>query len=98
MKLHFQTSPLAYTKETNVRVSRAQENSTRYAQEKNINTLSQQNIINNYFETFDASYSEVSIKNLIAARLQPSYVLPELHDHKALSAKAEELLSFSLAI
>jgi hypothetical protein len=98
MKLHFQNATADYLQNSSVRVSRAQENSTRYAQEKNINTLSQQNIINNYFETFDASYSEVSIKNLIAARLQPSYVLPELHDHKALSAKAEELLSFSLAI
>jgi len=98
MKLHFQNATADYLQNSSVRVSRAQENSTRYAQEKNINALAQQNLINDYFETFDNSYSEVTIKNLISARLQPSYQLPTVHDHKALAEKSQELLNFSLAV
>ena len=98
MQLNFQTTTSGLTQGTKVTYSRTGENSARYANEKQIQALSQQNIVNNCFATFDKNYSEIEIKNLIAARLQPSYVLPELHDHKALSAKAEELLAFSLAI
>jgi len=98
MQLNFQAITSGLAQGTKVTYSRTSENSARYSNENSIQTLSQQNIVNNYFATFDKNYSEIEIKNLIAARLQPAYVLPELHNHKALSAKAEELLAFSLAI
>ena len=99
MKLNnFQAVNTDYTQTTKIKTSRSQENSVRYAQEKNITTLAQQNIVNNYFETFDESYSEIAIKNLISVYLQPAYTLPEVHDYKTLSSKAEELLNFSLTI
>ncbi len=98
MKLNFQAVNSDYAQKTTMKYSRSQENSARYAHEKDITTLAQQNIINNYFETFDESYSEVAIKNLISVHLQPAYTLPEVHDYKTLSTKAEELLNFSLTI
>ncbi len=99
MKLNnFQAVNTDYTQTTKIKAARSQENSVRYAHEKDITTLAQQNIINNYFETFNESYSEVAIKNLISVHLQPSYTLPEVHDYKTLSTKAEELLNFSLTI
>ena len=98
MKLNFQAVNSDYAQKATVKYSRSQENSARYAHEKDITTLAQQNIINNYFETFDESYSEVAIKNLISVHLQPSYTLPEVHDYKTLSTKTEELLNFSLTI
>ncbi len=101
MKLQLQNTLSTYSdtsKETSVRQSNAGQNAAGFSQEKNIQNVSQQNIVNNYFEVFDQSFSDVTIKNLISARLQPAYQLPEVHDHKALSAKANELLDFSIAI
>ena len=101
MKLQLQNTLSTYSdvpKDTSVRQSKAGQNATGFAQEKDIQNISQQNIVNNYFEVFDKSFSDVTIKNLISARLQPAYQLPEVHDFKTLSAKANELLDFSIAI
>ncbi|MFC2073693.1 hypothetical protein ACFLR3_00430 [Campylobacterota bacterium] len=101
MKLQLQNTLSTYSdtsKETSVRQSKAGQNATGFSEEKNIQNVSQQNIVNNYFEVFDQSFSDVMIKNLILARLQPAYQLPEVHNFKALSAKANELLDFSIAI
>lgn len=101
MKIHGQNTLPTYSeapKDTSVRQSKAGQNAVDFAQEKNIQNVSQQNIVNNYFEVFDQNFSDVTIKNLISARLQPAYQLPEIHDFKALSAKADELLDFSIAI
>jgi len=101
MKLQLQNSMPTYSEtsqNSEVRQSRAGQNAAGFNQEKNIQSLSQKNIVNNYFEVFDKSYSDVTIKNLISARLQPAYQLPEVHNFEALSAKADELLDFSIAI
>ena len=101
MKLQLQNTLSTYSdtpKETSVRQSKAGQSAAGFTQEKNIQNLSQQNIVNNYFEVFDQNFSDVTIKNLISARLQPAYQLPEIHDFKALSAKANEFLDFSIAI
>ncbi len=101
MKINSQSTLPTYSeapKETSIRQTKAGQNALGFAQEKNIQNINQQNIVNNYFEVFDESLSEETIKNLISARLQPAYQLPEVHDYKALSAKANELLDFSIAI
>lgn len=101
MKLHFQSIAPAYseqTKNTTVTYSRASEKATGFANEKQIQSLQQQNVVDEYFKLYDQSYSDVAIKNLIAARLQPSYQLPHIHDTKVLSSKADELLNFTLSI
>lgn len=101
MKVHSQNTLSTYSeapKDTSVQQSKAAQNAAGFSQQKNIQNLSQQNIVNNYFEVFDEGYSDLTIKNLISARLQPAYQLPEIHDFKALSAKANELLDFSIAI
>jgi len=89
----------AYLPDTNqenkVSTSRAAQNSNLYSDENNITALHQKNLVDNYFTIFEKDYSDVAIKNLIAARLQPSYQLPTIHDTKALAAKAKELLDFS---
>jgi hypothetical protein len=72
--------------------------SSKYANENNIQKLDQKNIIDGYFKIFNESHTEVEIKNMIAARLQPAYQLPQVHDHKTLSLKAKELLNFSFTI
>ena len=69
-----------------------------FSHEKNIKNISQQVIVNNYFEVFDKSLSTETIKNLISARLQPEHKLPNVHNFEALSAKADKLLDFSIAI
>jgi hypothetical protein len=101
MKLHFQSSAPVYseqTRDTTVTYSRASEKATGFTHEKQIQSLQQQNVVNEYFKLYDQSYSDVAIKNLIAARLQPSYQLPQIHDTQALTSKADELLNFSLSI
>lgn len=101
MKLHFQNSTPIYSLQTDnspVTYSRASEKATGFAHEKEIQSLQQQNVVDEYFKLYDKSYSDVTIKNLIAARLQPSYQLPHIHDTKALLSKADELLDFSLSI
>ena len=101
MKLNFSSAAPQYfeqTKSMPTVQSRANQHSTNFAQEKNINKLEHQNLVNNYFQIFDQSYSEVTIKNLISARLQPSIELPRVHNTEYLSSKSEELLEFSLAI
>jgi len=98
MQINFQEITSGLAQKTKVTYSHSGESSARYANENRIQSLSQQNIVNNYFTSFEKSHSEIQIKNLIAARLQPAYILPQLHDNQALSAKAEELLSFSLSI
>jgi len=77
---------------------KANNSSNHYANVQQIQHLEQKNIVDDYFKTFDKSHTEIEIKNLIAARLQPSYQLPQIHDTKALSLKARELLDFSLSI
>jgi len=101
MKIHFQNSAPAYseqTKSTTVTYSRASEKAVGFAHEKQIQSLQQQNVVDEYFKLYDKSYSDVAIKNLIAVRLQPSYQLPQIHDSQLLSSKADELLNFSLSI
>jgi len=101
MKLHFQSSAAAYseqTKNTTVTYSRASEKAAGFSHEKQIQSLQQQNVVDEYFKLYDQSYSDVAIKNLIAARLQPSYQLPHIHDTQVLSSKVDELLNFSLSI
>lgn len=100
MKLHFQNAAPVYSeqmKNTTVTYSRASEKATGFAHEKEIQSLQQKNVVDEYFKLFDQSYSDVAIKNLIAARLQPSYKLPDIHDTKALLSKADELLDFSMS-
>ncbi len=101
MKINNQTTVPTYSEspvDTSLKQSNASQNAAGFAQEKNIKNINQQNIVNNYFEVFDQSFTEETIKNLISARLQPAYQLPEVHDFKALSAKANHLLDFSIAI
>jgi len=101
MKLHFQNAAPVYTeqmKNTTTTYSRASKKATGFAQEKEIQSLQQQNVVDEYFKLYDQSYSDVTIKNLIAARLQPSYQLPSIHDTKALLSKADELLDFSTSV
>jgi len=101
MKLYSQGLAISLPEQTpkvDVNISKANDHSIRYADEKQIQKLDQQNIINNYFQTFDKSHTEIEIKNLIAARLQPAYQLPQVHDTKALSLKAQELLKVSFSI
>lgn len=98
MKLHFHSASSNYTQNTGVRYSHANENSTRYTQEQSIHSLSQQNIVNNYFQIFDKNHTETQIKNLIAARLQPAYTLPEVHHTDKLASRINELLDFTLTV
>jgi len=101
MKLHFQNSVPVYseqTKSTTVTYSRASEKAVGFAHEKQIQNLQHQNVVDEYFKLFDQNYSDVTIKNLIAVRLPPSYQLPQIHDYQLLSSKADELLNFSLSI
>lgn len=101
MKVQSQNTLTTYSeapKDTSVRQSKAGQSAVGFAQEKNIQNISQQNIVNSYFEVFDEGYSDLTIKNLISARLQPAYQLPKVHDFEALSAKANGLLDFSIAI
>ncbi len=99
MKLNFQSLASNYSeqvKNIHVTYSKASENAIGFSQEKNINNLHEQNMVNNYFKIFDQNLSDTAIKNLISARLQPSSALPEVHKMENLSAKAHDLLSFSL--
>jgi hypothetical protein len=101
MKLNFQNSTLTYPQQTGntpVTYSRASEKAAGFAQEKEIQSLQQKNVVDEYFKLYDQSYSDVAIKNLIAARLQPSYQLPLIHNTEVLSSKADALLNFSLSI
>ena len=101
MKIHSQAPNInlnEQTKKIEIKSSNVSNNSALYANEHNIQKLDQKNIVDDYFKTFDKSRTEVEIKNLIAARLQPSYQLPQVHDMQLLSSKAKELLNFSLAI
>ena len=101
MQLNFQnTLPDLSQKVQNtpVQTRHSSAESINFAQEKNIQKIEQQNLVNGYFKLFGENHSDVAIKNLISARLQPAYVLPEIHDTQALSDKAAELLDFSIAI
>ena len=102
MKIQSQNTLPAFTetssKDIPVRQSKASQNAAGFVQEKGIQNINEQTIVNNYFEVFEEGYSEVTIKNLISARLQPAYQLPIVHNFETLSAKANELLDFSLAI
>ncbi len=101
MKLQLQNTLPTYaesSQKSETHQSKATQNAVGFAQEKNIQNIAEKNIVNNYFEVFDESLSDVAIKNLISARLQPAYQLPVIHDFKALSAKANKLLDFSIAI
>ena len=101
MKVDTQISVPQYTaqsKSAPVVHSKAGVHTTSFTQENKIQKLDQINIVNNYFKIFDQNLSETAIKNLISARLQPGYQLPQVHNTQALALKAEELLDFSLAI
>ncbi len=78
--------------------SNAAASSHQFSDANDIKNIADQNVVSSYFDIFDENFSEVTIKNLISARLQPAYKLPQIHDSKALSAKANELLNFSIAI
>lgn len=101
MRLDFQSSASPYSEQAkNIKVtySKASENALGFTQEKKINHLHEQNMVDSYFKIFEQNLTDTAIKNLISARLQPSYKLPEVHNMENLSAKANELLSFSLKI
>lgn len=101
MKLNLQSPATVYpeqAKNTAVTFSRASERAAGFTHEKQIQSLQQKNVVDEYFKLYDENYSEVAIKNLIAARLQPSYQLPKVHDTNALLSKADMLLNFSLSI
>lgn len=101
MQLNFSSTSLYHldtTTKTQVPASHVNERSTNFSNENNLNTIEQKNLVENYFKIFDENYSEVTIKNLITARLQPTSVLPQVHNIKELSAKSEELLDFSLSV
>jgi len=100
MKINLQDSgfqPTDSTQKTVPRASRVNLNSINYANEKQIQRLEQQNIIDGYFKIFDDSLTEIEIKNLISEKLQPSFLLPQVHNTDELSLKAKELLDFSLS-
>ena len=86
------------TNEAPAKRSNSTQTAVGFTQENNIKDISQQVIVNNYFEVFDKSLSVDMIKNLISARLQPEHKLPNVHNFEALSAKADKLLDFSIAI
>lgn len=102
MKIQSQTSGFNFPEQTQKTVSdtssKSTSSSSKYANENNIHKIEQKNIIDGYFKIFNESHTEVEIKNMIAARLQPAYQLPQVHDYKALSLKAKELLNFSFTI
>lgn len=101
MKLDFQSSVSNYSEQVkNIRVtySKASESAIGFTQEKKISHLHEQNMVDSYFKIFDQNLTDTAIKNLISARLQPSYKLPEVHKMENLLAKADDLLNFSLAI
>ena len=80
------------------RASHANERSASFSNENNINAIDKKVLVENYFKIFDENYSEVTIKNLISARLQPTSALPTIHNFEKLSSKAKELLDFSLSV
>lgn len=86
------------TSKVQVRPSHANQRSTSFSNENKINTLEHKALVENYFKLFDENYSEVAIKNLISARLQPSSALPKVHNIEELSLKSKELLDFSLSV
>jgi len=90
---HSNTSPKIQAK-----VSYANEHSTSFQNENDINTIEKKNLVDNYFKIFDESYSEVTIKNLITARLQASTTLPKVHNTQEISFKSKELLDFTLSV
>ena len=99
--MKIQDTAVSYSLPTNdapVQRSTSAHNAAGFTQEKNIKNISQQVIVNNYFEVFDKNLSVETIKNLISARLQPEHKLPNVHNFEALSAKADKLLDFSIAI
>lgn len=102
MKVQAQITGLNFTEKTQraeiALSSKSASGSNKYAAENHIEKLEHRNIIDVYFKIFDGSHTEVEIKNMIAARLQPAYQLPQVHDTKALSLKAKELLNFSFTI
>jgi hypothetical protein len=101
MKLDFQSSVSNYSEQVkNIRVtySKASENAIGFTQEKKINHLHEQNMVDSYFKIFDQNLTDTAIKNLISERLQPSYKLPEVHNMENLLAKANDLLNFSITI
>lgn len=101
MQLNF-SSTSSYHSDTTpkiqVRTSHANERSTSFSNENNLNTIEQKALVESYFKLFDENYTEVEIKNLIAARLQPSSALAQVHNTQELSLKYKELLDFSLSV
>lgn len=101
MKLNLKSSifqSVEQPRTTPVIHSKVSTKTAQFSQENNIRSLHEINIVDDYFKIFEHNLSEAAIKNLISARLQPGYQLPQVHDTKALSEKATELLAFSLAI
>ncbi len=101
MKLHFQGAGIVFpepTQKVEIDTANVSNKSARYADDKNIQSIEQQNLIDGYFKIFNETHTDLEIKNLIAARLQPSYQLPKVHDMALLSAKADQLLNFSFSI
>lgn len=101
MKLDTNTSTFQHAeqaKSTPIVRSKAGTQTASFTQANNIQNLNEIIIVDDYFKIFEKNLSEVAIKNLISARLQPGYQLPQIHNSKALEHKTQELLEFSLAI
>lgn len=101
MKLNFSSVPSYLPKalqKTEVHTSHANEKSTSFSNENKINQIQEKALVNSYFELFDKNLSDVTIKNLISARLQPTHLLSQVHDTQKLAQKSKELLDFSLTI
>lgn len=100
MKINLQDSGYKLTKPIQRAESsapKANTSSINYANEKHIQRLEHQTIIDGYFKIFNDSLTEIEIKNLISAKLQPSFLLPQVHNTDELSLKTKELLDFSLS-
>ncbi len=84
--------------QADIKTSKAAVNSRNFSDVNKIDDISDQNVVSAYFDLFDESFSELTIKNLLNQRLQPAYLLPKVHNTDLLAAKANELLNFSVAI
>lgn len=99
MQLDFSSTtsyPIEMTSKAEVKTSHAHDRSTSFTNEKKIDSIEQRLVVDTYFKVFEKEYSELAIKNLIAARLQPSSALANIHNNQELSLKSKELLDFSL--
>lgn len=83
---------------TKLTMNSSRESSLQYTNANDIKRIDLQNIVHSYFEVLNEGYTEVEIKHLIAARLQPTFELPSIHDTQSLSQRAKALLSYSINV